>query len=329
MDGLLKLPRVCALVLPTRTFDLDGADPSIREILRDKVELVPYEEAKATAHTNPVQAILSISHAKVDGALIDELSPNGTLKLVANYGVGVDHINLQECRERGVTVTNTPDCVTDATADMAWALLMASARRIVQGDRYCRTEYTGYKNMIFLGSDVSHATLGIIGMGRIGEQIAWRGTGFHMKILYHNRTRKEEAEAKIGVKYASLDDLLRESDYVVLACPSTPETRHLINKDTLAKMKRSAVLINVGRGPIVNTDDLVQALRDGVIAHAGLDVTDPEPLPLDHPLNTMDCVTLAPHRGSATKRARDGLRDIMIANLLAGLKGDKPLNPCN
>ncbi|MEK6236597.1 MAG: D-glycerate dehydrogenase, partial [Planctomycetales bacterium] len=220
---------------------------------------------------------------------------------------------------------NTPGILNGATADMGFALLLAAARRLVEGDRYARSpEFTVYDPGFMLGSEVHGTTLGIIGLGRIGRQVARRARGFDMRVLYHNRRPRPEAEEELGAEYAALDDLLGQSDYVLLSCPLTPETTGLIDAAALTKMKSSAILINIARGPVVDTTALTEALRDGKIAAAGLDVTDPEPLPRDHPLLHLDNVTVVPHFGSATIQTRRRMAEISVENLLAGLAG-KPL----
>ena len=226
---------------------------------------------------------------------------------------------------RKVPVGNTPGILDGATADMGFALLLAVARRVVEGDRHARSaEFTRYDPGYMLGSEVHGATLGIIGMGRIGAQVAQRGRGFDMRVLYHNRSRRPEIEAKLGAEYAALDTLLVESDYVMLCCPMTDNTRSLINRTTLAKMKSTAVLINIARGGVVDTQDLYEALATKRIAAAGLDVTEPEPLPREHPLLKLDNVTIVPHLGSATRQTRRRMAELSVENLLAGLAG-KPL----
>ncbi|EGD77945.1 D-isomer specific 2-hydroxyacid dehydrogenase, variant [Salpingoeca rosetta] len=230
--------RVAVLVGPERGFDVDSIDPTIRQQLEQHVQLVDYETAKASAETEPVDVIATFAHVLVGKELVTALSPSRALKAVVNYGVGVDHINLDEMRELGIPVCNTPGVLSGATADMAWALLMACARNIVQCDAYCRSDaYTVYRNMIFLGRDVHHKTIGIVGLGRIGTEIARRAKGFHMRILYHNRSPNKDAEDKLGATLVSLDDLLKESDYVVLVCPCTPETTGLISTPQLKLMK--------------------------------------------------------------------------------------------
>eukprot|EP00055_Hartaetosiga_balthica_P013304 m.67662 g.67662 ORF g.67662 m.67662 type:complete len:259 (+) comp8224_c0_seq4:99-875(+) len=210
--GSSNLPVVLGLVGPRYSSDIDSVNPFLRSKLQGKIQLVTYEEALQRASTSPINGILTMIHPSITPKLIKSLDPTGSsLKIVANVGVGVDHIDLEGMKKMGVAVTNTPDVLTDTTADMTWALLMACARRIVECNDYCRNgQFRVYKDMILPGSDVHHKTLGVIGMGRIGEAIAKRGTGFDMNILYHNRSRKETAEKTLGAKYVSLEELLRE-----------------------------------------------------------------------------------------------------------------------
>jgi len=305
-----------------RNDDCDSVDPIIRSTLDEHVELVSLSRATELAPATPVEAVLTLCHAKLDGALLDLLG--GAVRVVSNYGVGVDHVDLDACTVRSIVVGHTPGVLTEATADMGWALLMAAARRIPEADKFARgSGYTRYQNMIYLGRAVAGTTIGIIGMGRIGTAVAKRATGFSMKILYHNRSRSEAGERDFGAEFCSLDDLLTRSDYVVLVCPSTPETRHIINAQALKKMKKSAILVNIARGPVVDTDALVAALQTGEIDSAALDVFDPEPLPRSHALLKMSNCIMAPHRGSATIEARAGMAQLCIENLLKGLAGEK------
>ena len=232
------------------------------------------------------------------------------VKVISNYGVGVDHIDLAAAAARKIPVGNTPGILDGATADMGFALLLSAARKVVEGDRYARSpEFTVYDPGYMLGCEVHDATLGIVGLGRIGRQVARRARGFDMTVLYHNRHRQTEQEQSLGVRYVSFDELLAASDYVMLTVPLTPETRGLINAQALSKMKRSAILINIARGPVVDTAALVDALTKGQIAGAALDVTDPEPLPRNSSLLGFANVIIAPHfweSRDAANPAEDG-----------------------
>jgi|DewCreStandDraft_1066081.scaffolds.fasta_scaffold01704_9 glyoxylate reductase len=267
----------------------------------------------------------------IDGLLclltdrIDEnlLANAPRLKVVSNMAVGYDNIDVAAATRRGIAVGNTPGVLTDTTADFAWALLMAAARNVVIGDRFVRAgKWKTWGPKLLLGQDVHHATLGLIGLGRIGSEVARRAQGFSMRVLYYDVFRREDLERQLNITYTDLDTLLRESDFVSIHTPLTPETRHLINRENLAKMKRTAVLVNTARGPIVDTMALYEALRDGVIWAAGLDVTDPEPIPVDHPLLTLENVVIAPHIASASFATRSKMSEIAARNLLAGLKGE-------
>jgi glyoxylate reductase len=268
-----------------------------------------------------VAAIYTYGHPLVDGAMLDRLPG---VKVISNYGVGVDHIQLAEAARRNIPVGNTPGILDGATADMGFALLLAAGRRLAEGDRYARSpEFVRYDPGYILGREIHGATLGIIGLGRIGRQVARRAAGFEMKVLYCNRRRDAEAERTLGVKFAAMGELLAESDYVMLCCPLTDATRGIIGREALRAMKRTAILINLARGPVVDTAALTEALTERWIYGAALDVTDPEPLPRDHPLLKLDNVTIAPHLGSATEETRGKMAEISVENLLLGLAGER------
>lgn len=295
---------------------------AIRQRLAGQVEIVPWETAAEGRTDRTIAGIYTYGHPRVDAALLDRLP---MVRIISNYGVGVDHIDLAAAAARGIPVGNTPGILDGATADMAFALLLAAARRLVEGDRYARSPaFTVYDPGYMLGREVHHATLGIVGLGRIGLQVARRARGFDMTILYHNRRPRPDAEAQLGAQYVPLEQLLERADYVVLCVPLTGETRGLIAAAELRRMKRTATLVNVSRGPVVDTQALYEALRDGVIGAAALDVTEPEPLPRDHPLLRLDNVVIVPHLGSATVETRQRMAEISVENLLAGLRG-RPL----
>jgi glyoxylate reductase len=296
-------------------------DNTVLGFMAGRVEILSWELA-GHGTQEPVDAVYTYGHPLVDGAVLDRLPG---VKVVSNYGVGVDHIRVADAAARGIPVGNTPGILDGATADMGFALLMASARRIVSGDHYARSpEFLHYNPGYMLGREVHSTTLGIIGLGNIGRQVARRASGFDMKVLYYNRRRREDVEKELGVRYASFEDLLSQSDYVMLSCPLTEETHGLIGAKALSLMKPSATLVNIARGPVVDTAALYDALKEGRIAGAGLDVTDPEPLPRDHPLLGLDNVTIVPHLGSATIETRREMARLSVENLMAGLAG-KPL----
>lgn len=287
--------------------------PVVVELLGGRVELVPWD------YPGAVDAIYTYGHPIVDAALMDR-SPG--LKVISNFGVGVDHIDLNAANARGIPVGNTPGILDGATADMAFALLLAAGRRVVEGDRYARSpQFTRYDPSWMLGREVHSSTLGIFGMGRIGRQVALRAAGFGMKVLYHNRNHNDEAEVVLKATYASKEELLTTADYIVLTMPLTSETRGYIGRTELAKMKPTAVLVNVARGAVVDTEALTEALQARRIFAAALDVTDPEPLPRDHPLLQLDNVIITPHLGSATEETRRRMAVISVQNLFAGLEG--------
>ena len=210
---------------------------------------------------------------------------------------------------------------------MAFALLLAAGRRLIEGDRYARSsEFVTYDPGYMLGSEVHSSTLGIVGMGRIGREIARRGLAFNMTVLYHNRRRDEATEKSLGVHYRPFQELLAESDYLVLCVPLNDSTHGMMGREQLALMKSTSILINIARGPVVDTDALTAALTDGVIHAAGLDVTDPEPLPREHPLLKLNNVTIAPHLGSATRQTRQRMAELSVENLLLGLNGEPLLH---
>jgi glyoxylate reductase len=300
----MPLPRVLA-DLPVSAIVID--------VLQGRVELVPWDA------TGRIDAIYTYGHPAVDGAMLDRL-PN--VRVISNFGVGVDHIDVAAATTRGIPVGNTPGVLTGATADQAFALLLAAGRRLVEGDRYARgPNFVRYDPSYMLGREVHGATLGIIGMGRIGEQVARRARAFDMTVLYCNRRRKPDAEAALLARHVSQDELLTTSDYVVLTVPLMPETHRLIGRAQLARMKPTAILVNVARGAVVDTDALTEALAARKLFAAALDVTDPEPLPRDHPLLRLDNVIIAPHLGSATEQTRRRMTEVSVDNLLAGLAG--------
>ena len=267
-----------------------------------------------------VEGFLSLLTDVVDDELLDRAGP--ALKVVSNYAVGYDNIDVAACSRRGVAVGNTAGVLTETTADAAFALLMAAARRIPEAYDYVRQDrWKTWGPMLLLGPDVHHATLGILGFGRIGREMAKRGRGFDMQILYYDvYPASADDEQQLGARRASLEEVLAESDFVTLHVNLTPETHHLMNRERLATMKRSAILINASRGPVVDPDALYDALKEGVIAGAALDVTEPEPMPGDHPLLTLPNCLIVPHIASASFKTRGQMASIAAENLLAGLR---------
>jgi glyoxylate reductase len=268
--------------------------------------------------------ILPVNGARVDRAVLD--AAGAGLRVVANFGVGYDNVDVEACSERGVLVTNTPDVLTDATADVAFGLLLAAARRFAEGAVAARTDRWQWAQALLWGHDVSGATLGILGMGRIGAAVARRAQGFGMRVLYYSRRRRPELEAALGMQYRVLPELLAQADFVSLHCALTAETRHILNAEALVRMKPTALVINAGRGGLVDQAALLDAVRTGRIAGAGLDVTDPEPPAPDDPILHEPRIIVTPHIGSASIAARTAMTRVCVANLLAALNGESPPN---
>ena len=266
--------------------------------------------------------LVSLLTDRVDDELLD--AAGSGLRVVSNFAVGFDNIDVAACARRGIPVGNTPGVLTETTADLAWALLMAAARRLPEGDRYVRAgNWRTWGPMLLLGPDVHGATIGIVGFGRIGQAVARRAAGFGMEILYHDVHRlPDEITSPLGARYVPLEELLALSDFVSLHVNLTEETRHLINAITLAAMKPTAILVNTSRGPVIDQIALADALRDGVIWAAGLDVTDPEPIPMDDPLVGLDNCLIVPHIASASRTTRGKMARMAAANLLAGVRGE-------
>jgi glyoxylate reductase len=297
-------------------------------MLRDKVDLEIWQDPLPPSYDVLLQKVTG-----VDGficLLTDKIDPNlmdtagQQLKVISQMAVGFDNINIPEATKRKLPVGNTPGVLTDTTADFAWALLMSAARRVAEGDKFTRAgKWKTWGPIDFLGPDVTGATLGIVGFGRIGQGLAKRAMGFDMRILYHDLQRYPEAEQTYGARFADLETLLRESDFVSLHPNLSPQTHHLLNDERLGWMKKSAILINTSRGPVIDQAALYRALSNGIIAYAALDVTDPEPIKLDDPLLTLDNIIIAPHIASASFETRNKMSAMAAANLLAGLNGDR------
>jgi glyoxylate reductase len=274
--------------------------------------------------------VLTLLTDGVDAEFLDRAGPQ--LKVVSNYAVGFDNIDVPECTGRGIPVGNTPGVLTETTADLAFALVMAAARRLPEGDRYVRDgKWKTWGPMLLLGPDVHGATIGIVGFGRIGQAVAQRAAGFGMTILYHDVNElPDDVTVPLGAQYVPMEDLLGRSDFVSLHVNLTPETRHLIDAAALRRMKKTAILVNTSRGPVVDGAALATALRDGVIGGAALDVTDPEPIPMDDPLVGLDNCLIVPHIASASRATRGKMAQMAAANLLAGVRGERlptPVNP--
>lgn len=279
--------------------------PPSREVLLEKVR--------------GIDGLLCLLTDRIDGEVLDAAGPQ--LKVVSNHAVGFDNIVVPDATARRIPVGNTPGILTDATADFAFALLMSAARRVNEAERYLRAgKWKTWGPSILLGMDFVGKTLGLVGFGRIGQAVAKRAMGFGLRVIYYSPDAQPEFNA---TPMESLDVLLRESDFVSLHTPLNDSTRRMVNADFLSKMKRNAILVNTSRGGVVDQDALYQALRSNQIFAAALDVTDPEPLPMDSPLLTLENCVIAPHIASASEKTRDDMARLAAKNLIAGLKGER------
>lgn len=305
------------------------------ELLQRECDVRVYEnEERAIPRAQLLEAVkgchglLTLLTERIDAEVLDAAGPQ--LRVVANYAVGFDNIDVAEASRRSVLVTNTPGVLTETTADFTWALLMAAARRVVEGDRYMREgRYRAWSPTLLLGVDIHGKTIGIVGFGRIGEAVARRARGFSMRVLYHDVNRRRPAEEQeLGVEYRDLDSLLQESDFVTLHVNLTEATRHLIGRPQFERMKSTAILINAARGPVVDEAALVEALRSGRIRAAGLDVFEREP-EMAPGLAQLPNVVLAPHIASASIETRSKMAEMAATNLLEALRGRRPPNLVN
>jgi glyoxylate reductase len=291
-------------------------------------EQLPPSPEELLELVNGCDAVLSTLNDRIDGEFLDN-SPS--LKVVSNFAVGFDNIDVGACTQRGVAACITPDVLTDTTADFAFTLLMAVARRVSESHQsIARGEWKTWEPLGFLGQDVYGSTLGIVGMGRIGSAMAKRAAGFNMRVIYSDHSQNENLERELGIEFAGFEQVLTESDFISVHVPLTPDTRHLFGKKEFVMMKDSAILVNTSRGPVVDTDALVDALNNCEIWGAGLDVTDPEPLPADHPLLKIDKAIVCPHIASASGTTRGRMAQLAAENIKAVLAGTTPprcLNP--
>jgi glyoxylate reductase len=301
----------------------------VREFCEAEVwpDELPPSRVEILAHVAGVEGLLCLLTDRIDAEVMDTAGPG--LKIISNHAVGVDNVDVVAASVRGIPVGNTPGILTDATADMAFALLLAAARRVVEGDRLVKSG--GWKTWgpgFMLGADLAGATLGIVGFGRIGRAVARRASGFGLRILF---TDPSPAPPDPGLNAAQVDfdTLLHESDFISLHTPLTDETRGLINAETLGRMKPTAVLVNTSRGPVVDQEALYEALISKRIFAAALDVSVPEPLPADHPLLSLDNCIIVPHIASASWRTRQRMSLMAAENLIAGLKGESLPNCVN
>jgi glyoxylate reductase len=311
-------------VLVTREIPAAGLRPLEDFDLTVLSEAPPARDELLEAAEGAVGVLSNVTE-KMDAEFMDAAGDG--LRIIANMAVGYDNVDVEAAGERGIVVTNTPGVLDETTADTAFMLLLAAARRLGESERTLRAgrwEWWGPK--LFVGVDVWGKTLGIVGMGRIGQAVARRGRGFGMEILYHNRSRNEEAEEELDARYADLDELLEIADFVSVHTPLTEETRHLLGPEELEKMKPTAVLVNTSRGPVVDEEALADALADGRIFAAGLDVYEEEPKV--HPkLLGLENAVLAPHIGSGSRETRDGMAVLAAENIVAVLSGGEPKTP--
>jgi glyoxylate reductase len=303
------------------------------EIIQDYCDMdvwpdeLPPTHDELLQHVRGVEGLLCLLTDKIDGEVMD--AAGSQLKVISNHAVGFDNVDVQAATVRKIPVGNTPDVLTDATADFAFALMMAVARRIPEAERYVHNgKWKTWGPMILLGVDLKGATLGLIGFGRIGKAMARRAVGFDMRVIYYDPNKKKP-DPDIKATQVNFETLLEESDFISLHTPLTSDTRHLIDSESLSKMKPNAVLVNTSRGAVVDMDALYEALKEKHIFGAGLDVTEPEPLPLDHPLLTLGNIVIVPHIASASKTTREKMSWMAAQNLLAGLKGERLPNCVN
>ncbi|XP_072416968.1 probable 2-ketogluconate reductase isoform X1 [Chiloscyllium punctatum] len=310
-------------VLAYALHETEGIPERFAELIKKHFNIIYYEEFLKNEKelAEKIQFIFGWKHyPKIDEKLLKSL-PH--LKAIINYGVGVDHLDLPMINSFGVKVANTPHVVDNATAEMGMALMLASARNILEGQKITTCPDTKMYPLSWYGVEVTGATLGIIGMGRIGYKVAQRAKGFEMKILYYNRNRRtEEEERLVGACYcAKIDDLLLKSDFVMIVVSLTPQTSKMIGERELSLMKPNAILINISRGGVIDQDALVKALQNGVIRAAALDVSEPEPLPRNHPILQLPNVILTPHIGGATEKTTHEMLEKMIENAVAAVRG--------
>ncbi len=304
------------------------------KILRERCDVVYRDEVPPPTReellkaVEDVDAIYCTLNERIDREVLDRAEK---LRVIGTMSVGVDHIDVDYATSKGIYVVHTPGVLTETVADHAWALILAVARRIVEADSYVRRgEWRiAWAPTMMLGYDVHGKTLGIIGLGRIGAAVARRAKGFDMKVLYYDIVRRPELEQELGVEYATLERVLKESDVVSIHTPLTPQTRRMIGEKELKLMKRTAILVNTARGPIIDQDALVKALREGWIAGAGLDVFEEEPIAQDNPLLKLENVVLTPHIGSASHETRSKMAELAASGIVKVLRGERPENLFN
>jgi glyoxylate reductase len=321
----MKKPRIFVTrIIPEKGLEMMRSEADV-EVWQDPLP-PPYETL--ARKVIGIDALLCLLTDRIDENLMEALRPQ--VKVISQMAVGFDNIDIPAATARGIPIGNTPGVLTDTTADFAWALLMSAARRVVEGDKFTRAnKWRTWGPIDFLGPDVSGATLGIIGLGRIGQAMAKRAQGFDMRILYYNPRRLPEAEHKYGAQYADLPELLHEADFVSLHTTLSQQTYHLMDEARLKMMKPSGILINTSRGSAVDPEALYRALSSGTIAYAALDVTEPEPIKPCDPLLTLENIIIAPHIASASFQTRNKMAVMAAANLIAGLRGERLPNCLN
>ena len=303
------------------------------ELIKDFCEVnlweseLPPSRDELMRRVQGMDGLLCLLTDKVDGEVMDAAGEQ--LKVISNFAVGYDNIDVNAATARKLPVGNTPDVLTDATADFAFTLMLSAGRRVLEGDRYVRAgKWQTWGPMLLLGTEMRGSTLGLVGFGRIGKAMARRAVGFDMRVIYYDPSETRQ-DPDVKATRVDFETLLEESDFISLHTPLTPDTHHLIDSEALSMMKPSAVLVNTSRGAVVDMDALYEALKFKRIFAAGLDVTEPEPLPADHPLLTLDNIVVVPHIASASKTARDKMAWLAAKNLIAGLKGDHLPNCVN
>lgn len=290
-------------------------------------ENTPVPRAVLEKEIEDIDGLYCLLTESIDEKLLDRTNK---LKIISNMAVGYNNIDVDAASKKGIMITNTPDVLTETTADLTFALLMTTARRIVESSEFLREgKWTTWSPMLLTGQDIYGATVGIIGLGRIGEAVARRAKGFGMEVLYYNRNRKQDTEKEIGLTYVDIETLLKRSDFVCVLTPYTPGTKNLIGQAELKLMKETAILINTSRGGIVSEDALYHALKEREIWAAGLDVFENEPVSLDHPLLTLSNVVTLPHIGSASEKTRMKMANMAADHILQALQGERPKNLVN
>ncbi len=302
--------------------------------LSERFEVNMYEDENSVVprdillkEVKDVDGLICLLTDKIDQELLEQAK---NLKIIANIAVGYNNIDVNAAAQKGIVVTNTPGVLTEATADLTFALLMATARRLPEASSYLRRgEWGTWSLMQMTGQEIYGSTIGIIGLGRIAEALVKRAKGFNMRVIYYNRTRKTDKEAELGIEYCELNSLLQQSDFVSILIPYSPEVHHLIGEKELLLMKKDAILINTARGGLVDEVALYEALAKGQIWGAGLDVFEEEPVPSDHPLLTLPNVVTLPHIGSSTVKTRMKMASLAVDNIVNVLEGKSPLTPVN